>query len=121
MSVVIDKSLVFIFGGTIQMHDLIQDMDKYIVEIQNDDPGEYIRLWDAKDFEEVMVNNTVNRLNNAIIFNLWFSYTKICLSYAVKKLDLSFSDNLIRTQDFTEIPNLEYLNLIKCMDPEEVH
>ncbi|KAG5606459.1 hypothetical protein H5410_027951 [Solanum commersonii] len=85
LSVLIDKSLVLIFGGTIQMHDLIHNMDKYIVEKQNDDLGEYIRLWDAKDFKEVMVNNRVNRLNNAIIFNLWFSYTKICLSYAIKE------------------------------------
>ncbi|KAG5606480.1 hypothetical protein H5410_027972 [Solanum commersonii] len=63
--------------------------------MQKDDPGEYSRLWDAKDFEEVMVNNT--------------------------KLDLSFSDNLIRTPDFTGMPNLEYLNLIKCIGLEEVH
>uniref|UniRef100_M1BF49 NL27 n=1 Tax=Solanum tuberosum TaxID=4113 RepID=M1BF49_SOLTU len=59
LSVLIDKSLVFISDDdTIQMHDLIQDMGKYIVKLQKNDPSEYSRLWDPNDFEEVMVNNT---------------------------------------------------------------
>ncbi|KAH0711332.1 hypothetical protein KY289_007291 [Solanum tuberosum] len=57
LSVLIDKSLVFIDDDMIQMHDLIQDMGKYIAKMQKD-PGERIRLWDVEDLEEVMVNNT---------------------------------------------------------------
>ncbi|KAH0716078.1 hypothetical protein KY284_008983 [Solanum tuberosum] len=56
LSVLIDKSLVFIDNNKIKMHDLIQDMGKYIVKMQKD-PGERSRLWDTTDLEEVMVNN----------------------------------------------------------------
>ncbi|XP_006364620.1 TMV resistance protein N [Solanum tuberosum] len=65
LSVLIDKSLVFISEDTIEMHDLIQEMGKYIVKIQTD-AGECSRIW---DFEEMMINNKVSRLNNTIIFN----------------------------------------------------
>ncbi|KAH0781839.1 hypothetical protein KY290_001437 [Solanum tuberosum] len=57
LSVLIDKSLVFIDYDMIQMHDLIQDMGKYIVNMQKD-PGERSRLWDVKDLKEVLVNNS---------------------------------------------------------------
>uniref|UniRef100_A0A3Q7HBZ8 Uncharacterized protein n=1 Tax=Solanum lycopersicum TaxID=4081 RepID=A0A3Q7HBZ8_SOLLC len=59
LSVLIEKSLLFISSGTNKLHDLIQDMSKYSVKMHKDDPGEYRRLWDAKDFEEVRVNNIV--------------------------------------------------------------
>jgi len=50
------------------MHDLIQDMGRYVVRMQKDS-GEQSRLWDVEDIEKVMVNNTVSSLNNAILFN----------------------------------------------------
>ncbi|XP_049413622.1 TMV resistance protein N-like [Solanum stenotomum] len=77
LSVLIDKSLVFISShNKIHMHDLIQDMGKYVVKMQKD-PGERSRLWLAEDFEEVMVNNTVTKATEAI----WFRYRqKICFS-----------------------------------------
>lgn len=36
---------------TVEMPDLIQDMDKYIVNMKND-PGEHCRLWRVEDLEE---------------------------------------------------------------------
>ncbi|XP_006353757.1 TMV resistance protein N-like [Solanum tuberosum] len=77
LSVLIDKSLVFISShNKIQMHDLIQDMGKYVVKMQKD-PGERSRLWLAEDFEEVMVNNTGTKATEAI----WFRYRQeICFS-----------------------------------------
>ncbi|WMV26225.1 hypothetical protein MTR67_019610 [Solanum verrucosum] len=66
LSVLIDKSLVFISGNnTIEMHDLIQDMGKYAVKKQKD-PGERSRLWLTEDFEEVMINNTGTKAVEAI-------------------------------------------------------
>ncbi|KAH0745177.1 hypothetical protein KY285_006834 [Solanum tuberosum] len=66
LSVLIDKSLVSISGKfTIEMHDLIQDMGKYVVKKQRD-PGERSRLWLTKDFEEVMINNTGTKAVEAI-------------------------------------------------------
>ncbi|KAG5574239.1 hypothetical protein H5410_054373 [Solanum commersonii] len=54
LKVLIDKSLVFISKyGTIEMHDLIEDMGKHIVKMQKD-PN---RIWNVKDFEDVIMNN----------------------------------------------------------------
>ncbi|XP_015159497.1 TMV resistance protein N-like [Solanum tuberosum] len=53
----IEKSLVFISTyDRIQMHDLIQDMGRYVVKKQ-EESGQPSRLWNVADFEAV-VNNT---------------------------------------------------------------
>ncbi|KAH0725611.1 hypothetical protein KY284_001476 [Solanum tuberosum] len=61
---------------SLEMHDLIQDMGKYIVNMQKD-PGERSRLWEVKDLKEVLVNNTgtvaVEVIWYIYIRNLWFS------------------------------------------------
>ncbi|XP_060186663.1 TMV resistance protein N-like [Lycium barbarum] len=82
LSVLIEKSLVFISTyDTIQIHDLIQDMGKYVVNMQKD-PGERSRLWLAEDIEEVMVNNTGTKAVEAI----WFDYQeKLCFSKEAMK------------------------------------
>ncbi|KAH0683241.1 hypothetical protein KY290_021825 [Solanum tuberosum] len=60
LNVLIDKSLVFISeSDTIEMHDLIQDMGRYVVKMQKES-GEPSRIWDIQDFEEVMIDNTIN-------------------------------------------------------------
>ncbi|XP_055818720.1 TMV resistance protein N-like isoform X2 [Solanum dulcamara] len=102
LNVLIDKSLVFISDhNKIQMHDLIQDMGQYIVKMQKH-PGERSRLWKTEDVKEVMVDNMV-------------------FLPSLRKLDLSYSKSLIRTPDFTGMPNLEYLNLRGCTSLKEVH
>ncbi|KAH0745171.1 hypothetical protein KY285_006828 [Solanum tuberosum] len=59
LDVLIDKSLVFIYEyDIIEMHDLIEDMGKYIVKMQNDS-GKPSRVWNVEDFEDVMMNNMV--------------------------------------------------------------
>ncbi|XP_055828765.1 TMV resistance protein N-like [Solanum dulcamara] len=58
LGVLIDKSLVFLDEyDRIEMHDLIQEMGKYIVEMQKDS-GKLSRIWDVKNFKDVMVDNT---------------------------------------------------------------
>ncbi|XP_055828728.1 TMV resistance protein N-like isoform X2 [Solanum dulcamara] len=192
LDVLIDKSLVFISkNDKIEMHDLIQDMGRYVVKMQKDS-GEQSRLWDFEDFEEVMVNNTGTKAMEAIwtygVQKLCFSKKAmknmkrlrllsiigfqscddsieylpnnlrwfVCHSYpwesllenfepkklvyldlqcsslrqlwtgtkhlpSLRNLDLSYSRCLMRTPDFTGMPNLEYLNLFKCKNLEEVH
>ncbi|KAH0745203.1 hypothetical protein KY285_006860 [Solanum tuberosum] len=57
LRVLVNKSLVIISeNNEIEMHDLIQDMGKCIVQMQ-EHPGEYSRLWNVKDFKEVIDNN----------------------------------------------------------------
>ncbi|OIT00998.1 tmv resistance protein n [Nicotiana attenuata] len=199
LRILIDKSLVFISENdqTIQMHDLIEDMGKYIVNLQKD-RGECSRLWLAEDFEEVMINNTgtivveaiwvrhsgilrfskegmknmkrlrilyierwlydgsnirlddsIEYLPNSLRWIGWDGYPceslpakfepKKLVHLALKSsslrylwtgtkqlsslrtLDLSWSERLMRTPNFTGMPNLEYLNLLYCSNLEEVH
>ncbi|XP_047261147.1 TMV resistance protein N-like [Capsicum annuum] len=47
------------------MHDLIEDMGRYVVKMQKD-LGEYSRIWDVEDFEEVMLNNTESKAIESI-------------------------------------------------------
>ncbi|KAF3651873.1 putative pentatricopeptide repeat-containing protein-like [Capsicum annuum] len=66
LEVLIGKSLVFISGDDrLEMHDLIEDMGRYVVKMQKD-LGEYSRIWDVEDFEEVMLNNTESKAIESI-------------------------------------------------------
>nr|XP_016467104.1 PREDICTED: TMV resistance protein N-like [Nicotiana tabacum]XP_016467105.1 PREDICTED: TMV resistance protein N-like [Nicotiana tabacum]XP_016467106.1 PREDICTED: TMV resistance protein N-like [Nicotiana tabacum]XP_016467107.1 PREDICTED: TMV resistance protein N-like [Nicotiana tabacum] len=194
LDVLIEKSLVFITeDGEIEMHDLIQEMGRYIVNLQKD-LGKCSRLWLAKDFEEVMINNTgtmameaiflpyfdfdtlrfskkamenmkrlrifnigrslahdgfIEYLSNSLRWFVWYYYPfeslpstfepkmlvhlqLVCSSLhhlwtetkhllSLRRINLSSSKSLMRTPDFTGIPNLEYLNLHGCTSLEEVH
>ncbi|XP_070001806.1 TMV resistance protein N-like isoform X2 [Nicotiana sylvestris] len=101
LDVLIEKSLVFISEyNQVEMHDLIQDMGKYIVNFKKD-PGERSRLWLAEDVEEVMNNNAHLP--------------------SLRTINLTGSESLMRTPDFTGMPNLEYLDLSFCFNLEEVH
>ncbi|KAL3355200.1 hypothetical protein AABB24_019339 [Solanum stoloniferum] len=70
LDVLIDKSLVFISKyDRIEMHDLIEDMGKYILKMQKDS-GKPSRIWNVEDFEDVMVDNMGTMAMEAI----WFMY-----------------------------------------------
>uniref|UniRef100_M1AKT5 Bacterial spot disease resistance protein 4 n=2 Tax=Solanum tuberosum TaxID=4113 RepID=M1AKT5_SOLTU len=57
LDVLIEKSLVFISKyDRIEMHDLIEDMGKYIVKMQTNS-GKPTRVWNVEDFEDVMMDN----------------------------------------------------------------
>uniref|UniRef100_M1CYX9 Bacterial spot disease resistance protein 4 n=1 Tax=Solanum tuberosum TaxID=4113 RepID=M1CYX9_SOLTU len=68
-----------------------------------------IQLFNQHAFKKEVPNKSFEKLTLEVHFP------------SLRKLDLSFSDNLIQTLDFTGMPNLEYLNLIKCTGLEEVH
>ncbi|TMW82093.1 hypothetical protein EJD97_006854 [Solanum chilense] len=63
-----------------KMHDLIQDMGRYVVKMQKDS-GEQSKQWDVEDIEKLMVNNTISSLNNAITFNFLSSSFSFYLKY----------------------------------------
>ncbi|KAH0777619.1 hypothetical protein KY290_009030 [Solanum tuberosum] len=70
LRVLVSKSLVIISeNNEIEMHDLIQDMGKCIVQMQKH-PGEYSRLWNVKDFKEVIDNN----MGTMAVEAIWFIY-----------------------------------------------
>ncbi|XP_075080783.1 TMV resistance protein N-like isoform X1 [Nicotiana tabacum] len=193
LRVLINKSLVSISeNDEIQMHDLIEDMGKYIVNFQKY-PGECSRLWLVEEVEEVMNNNTgttkmeviwfpyyhsgtlrfskkaMKNMKRLRIFNIGSSSTRDAIEYlpnslrcfvchdyswkslpenfepkmlvhlqlsysslhylwmetkhlrSLRRIDLSYSRRLMRTPDFTGMPNLEYLDLTWCSNLKEVH
>ncbi|KAG5574245.1 hypothetical protein H5410_054379 [Solanum commersonii] len=70
LRVLVNKSLVIISeNNEIEMHDLIQDMGKCLVQMQ-EHPGEYSRLWNVKDFKEVIDNN----MGTMAVKAIWFTY-----------------------------------------------
>uniref|UniRef100_M1AKT2 N protein n=1 Tax=Solanum tuberosum TaxID=4113 RepID=M1AKT2_SOLTU len=74
LDVLIDKSLVFIsVYDDIEMHDLIEDMGKYIVKMQTNSG----RIMNVKGFKDVMMGNMETKAVEAI----WFTYSeKLCFS-----------------------------------------
>ncbi|KAL6327245.1 hypothetical protein AAG906_016672 [Vitis piasezkii] len=50
-----DKCLITLFGNTIMMHDLVEEMGREIVRHEHPkEPGEWSRLWDPKDISLVL-------------------------------------------------------------------
>ena len=58
ITVLHDKSLITLFGNTIRMHDLVQEMGREIVR-HCKEPGEWSRLWDPEDISLVLRKKTV--------------------------------------------------------------
>ncbi|KAH0775547.1 hypothetical protein KY290_006958 [Solanum tuberosum] len=77
LDVLIEKSLVFISKyDRIEMHDLIENMGKYIVKMQTDS-GKPSRVWNVEDFEDVMMDN----MGTMTVEAIWFTYSeKLCFS-----------------------------------------
>ena len=79
ISVLVDKSLIVISNNNkITMHDLLQELDRDIVNQESIDPGNHNWLWHHEDIYEVLTYNTVSNL-------LWI----ITLEYSsIYKLDM---------------------------------
>ncbi|KAH0716079.1 hypothetical protein KY284_008984 [Solanum tuberosum] len=70
LRVLVNKSLVSISeNNMIEMHDLIQDMGKYIVQMKKH-LGERSRLWNVEDFKELVDNN----MGTMAVEAIWFTY-----------------------------------------------
>ncbi|KAL3333512.1 hypothetical protein AABB24_033535, partial [Solanum stoloniferum] len=81
----IEKSLVFISKyDTIQMHDLIQDMGRYVVTMQKNS-GQPSRLWNIEDLEDVLINNIGTMEVEAIWCTYFEAHQKPCFSKEAMK------------------------------------
>ncbi|KAG5574265.1 hypothetical protein H5410_054399 [Solanum commersonii] len=119
LNVLIDKSLVFISEYSecsfIDMHDLIEDMGKYIVKMQKD-YGEPSRIWNVEDLEDVMMGN----MGTMAVEAIWFPYSeKLCFSKdAMKNMQrlriLHIQRVLFYTQSDLEDGSIEYLSNNLC-------
>ncbi|XP_028766350.1 TMV resistance protein N-like [Neltuma alba] len=96
INVLIKKSLIITYEGHLWVHEILQDMCKYIVYQESPyDAGKRSRILSLED-----ANHSLPSL---------------------KSLDLSHSEYLIETPNFDRIPHLEKLILEGCSNLVEVH
>ncbi|KAL4594410.1 hypothetical protein ACB092_12G018600 [Castanea dentata] len=58
LRVLIDKSLIKLYGNQLWMHDLLQEIGRDIVCQKCKDPAERSRLWSFEDIDNVLTENT---------------------------------------------------------------
>jgi hypothetical protein len=55
----------------VTLHDLVEDMGKYIVRQESPNPGERSRLWASEDLNEVLKENKVSYNDmDGLVFHL---------------------------------------------------
>ncbi|KAM3201436.1 TMV resistance protein N-like [Capsicum annuum] len=106
LDVLIDKSLVFISGDDrLEMHDLIEDMGRYVVKMQKD-LGEPSRIRDVEDFEEVMLENTESKA----IKSIWLQHGRVKKLHFSKEVMKNMTRlKLLYINKFDTLDAIEYL------------
>ncbi|KAG7648418.1 AAA+ ATPase domain [Arabidopsis thaliana x Arabidopsis arenosa] len=107
----IDKSIIYVRWGHVEMHRLLQEMGRKIVRIQSiGHPGEREFLVDPNDIRYVLNACTIE-MRESKLYKLWEGVVPLtCL----KKMDLHGSSNLKAIPDLSMATNLEILNLELC-------
>uniref|UniRef100_A0A2N9G555 ADP-ribosyl cyclase/cyclic ADP-ribose hydrolase n=1 Tax=Fagus sylvatica TaxID=28930 RepID=A0A2N9G555_FAGSY len=71
LRVLIDKSLIKLYGNQLWMHDLLQEMGREIVRQKcPKDPGKRSRLWSYKDIDNVLTKNTGTEAVEGLVLTL---------------------------------------------------
>ncbi|KAK2976633.1 hypothetical protein RJ640_024167, partial [Escallonia rubra] len=137
----IDQCLLTIEqGNKLMMHQLIQEMGKEIVRKESPkEPGRRSRLWCHKDsfhniqllqLNYVQLTGNYEKFPRRLSWLCWhgfplehvpvdISLENLCLG-CLKTLDLSHSERLARTFNFSRLPKLEKLILKGCVGLLEV-
>ncbi|KAM7511481.1 hypothetical protein LguiB_010356 [Lonicera macranthoides] len=110
ISVLIQKSLLTVSNGRLEMHDLIREMGWHIVcQMYPKEPGKHSRLWFTKDVHDVLTKNT----GTEAIEGIKVGWTNDTVEYSsrafcnMKKLRLLYIDSRL---DFRYSQRLEYLS-----------
>ncbi|KAH9725723.1 ADP-ribosyl cyclase/cyclic ADP-ribose hydrolase [Citrus sinensis] len=121
IEVLIERSLLIVDDdNTLGMHDLLQELGQLIVTRQSpEEPGKRSRLWKEKEVRQVLIENTGGEVMEGIIVNAYFPENEPLNMLKVMKL--SHSQDLIKTPNFTEVSNLEELDLEGCTSLREIH
>ncbi|KAK2975538.1 hypothetical protein RJ640_024416 [Escallonia rubra] len=116
LRVLVEKSLIVISNGKLQMHDLIQEMGWHIVrQVHPRQPGKYNRLWDPQEVHDVLTQNTGTEAVEGLQLVLQKATKVKFSSDALRKMDrlrlLKFH-NVYLSQGFEYFPNqLRWLDL----------
>ncbi|XP_075648783.1 TMV resistance protein N-like [Castanea sativa] len=70
LAVLIDKSLIKLHRNQLWMHDLLQEMGRYIVCQECKDPAERSRLWSFEDIDNVLTENTGTEQIQCIVLEM---------------------------------------------------
>ncbi|KAL6210067.1 hypothetical protein ACLB2K_021005 [Fragaria x ananassa] len=106
IEVLMDKSIVNLLGRKVELHDRIQELGWDIVHRQKP----------YKDFQSDKLVEL--RLQSSSIRVLWKGNKQWRM---LKFIDMSYSQYLMKTPDFSEVQNLETLILEGCIRLVEVH
>ncbi|RHN67385.1 putative TIR domain, P-loop containing nucleoside triphosphate hydrolase [Medicago truncatula] len=79
---------------TIEMHDLLQEMGREIVNQESEDPGKRSRLWKAEEISDVLKNNKGTEAVEAITFD-----------------STDVGDLYLKSNSFRRMTNLRYLKI----------
>ncbi|KAG5535870.1 hypothetical protein RHGRI_023592 [Rhododendron griersonianum] len=107
--------------NNLEMHKLLQDMGREIVRQESPkELGSRTRLWRDNDSFKVLRENLLVALDlqYSNLKRVWEG-TKFCKT--LKILDLSHSQELTKTPDFSGVPNLEELILEDCVNLVKIH
>ncbi|GKC76876.1 TMV resistance protein N-like protein, partial [Tanacetum coccineum] len=88
IGVLVDKSLITICEGRIQMHNLVQEMGRKIVLEESEEPGKRSRLWDPTDVLDVLKNDKGTDMVKGLALDLSCSEVDICGPSFVKLKNL---------------------------------
>ncbi|KAF8015320.1 hypothetical protein BT93_H0970 [Corymbia citriodora subsp. variegata] len=116
IDILIQRSLIRIEHGTLQMHNLVQLMGKNIVMQESlNDPRKRGRLWIAEDVLDILCEDTGKDAVEAIVLDL----------ASAKEITMSLGEITIKADAFINIKNLRMLVLpevhISSKGPIHVH
>ncbi|KAJ9684936.1 hypothetical protein PVL29_017093 [Vitis rotundifolia] len=83
-----EKCLITLFGNTIRMHDLVEEMGREIVRHEHPkEPGEWSRLWDPNDISLVLRKKMGTKAVEAIFLDMCESREISFTTDAFKKME----------------------------------
>ncbi|KAI4313031.1 hypothetical protein MLD38_037810 [Melastoma candidum] len=71
ITVLVEKSLIFIEKGRLEMHDMVQDMGREIVQRESTVPGERSRLWSSDNVLWVLEEGTGTKKVRGVKLSLY--------------------------------------------------
>ncbi|XP_021803325.1 TMV resistance protein N-like [Prunus avium] len=119
IEVLIEKAMITIDYGGIQMHDLLEKLGKDIVHEESpNDPGKRSRLWFYEDVEQVLTESTGTRNIKGIMVKLPYP-TEITLNPEcfrdMVNLEIFINRNASLCGHINNLPNaLRFINWDRC-------
>ncbi|XP_034676381.1 disease resistance protein RPV1-like [Vitis riparia] len=114
-----DKCLITLFGNTISMHDLVQEMGREIVRHEHPkEPGKWSRLWDPEDICRILRKKTGTEAIEGIFLDMSRSREISFTTEAFKRMERLRLLKVYWSCDFVHYMGKEYQKPILPKDFE---